>query len=335
MAGILHQQINLKQIAPDTYNASWHQDWTVASTLHGGCVAAIIYHAAARHLTTDPTLVAQNQPDILNLHIEFLRACERLESTVTVSVLKLGAAACTLQLQLSQKGKIRVVALATSINFDRALGPTVPTGWTLLPPPDPKPDFDRVLAHKPDENWIPVQAGGEVIPLTGRILGLDPRAGFRTEGICDVWNGFVGDERMDGTYIAMMTDMIPSMTDTLMRNGGLYDAHRFWRGARQWADANPGIPAVFRNSLAELAKQASTFNTTVVLDMEFKRRLPKEGLRFIFTRTAARTLQDGRLDLDITICDEEMGLVCKAHQLILVLEAERKFRGGKKQDEKL
>lgn len=250
-------------------------------------------------------------------------------------MLKLGAAACTLQLQLSQKGKIRVVALATSTNFDKALGPTVPTGWTLLPPPDPKPDFDRVLAHKPDEHWIPVQAGGEVIPFTGRILGLDPRAGFRTEGICDVWSGFVGDERMDGTYIAMMTDVIPSMTDTLMRNGGLYDAHRFWQGARQWAEANPGVPAVFGNSLAELAKQAYTFNTTAVLDMEFKKRLPTEGLRFVLTRTAARTLQDGRLDLDITICDEEMGLVCKAHQLILVLEAKRKFRSGKKTEEKL
>lgn len=305
------------------------------AALHGGCVAAVIYHAAATHLTTDPTLLAQNQPDILNLHLEFLRACERLESTVTVSVLKLGAASCTLQLQLSQKDKIKVVALATSTNFDKPLGPTVPTGWTLLPPPDPKPDFDRVLANKPDENWIPVRAGGEVIPLTERILGLDPRAGFRFEGICDVWNGFIGDERMDCTYIALMTDIIPSMTDTLMRNGGMYDAHRFWQGAREWAEANPGIPAVFTNTLAELAKQASTFNTTVVLDMEFKKRLPKEGLRFVLTRTAARSLQDGRLDLDITICDEDMGLVCKAHQLILVLEAQRKFRRGKKTQQKL
>lgn len=32
MAGILHQQINLKKTAPDTYNAGWHQDWTVASS---------------------------------------------------------------------------------------------------------------------------------------------------------------------------------------------------------------------------------------------------------------------------------------------------------------
>lgn len=33
MAGILHQQINLKKTGPDTYNAAWHQDWTVASSM--------------------------------------------------------------------------------------------------------------------------------------------------------------------------------------------------------------------------------------------------------------------------------------------------------------
>lgn len=240
----------------------------------------------------------------------------------------------TLQLQLSQNGQIKAVALATSTNFDRPVGPSVPTGWSLLPAPDPKPDFDRVLANKPEENWIPLRAEGEIIPLTGRILALDPRAGFRTDGICDVWNSFVGDERMDATYIALMTDIIPSMTDTLTRNGALYDAHRFWKGAKEWADANPGVPAVFRNSMAEM-KQSSTFHSTVVLDMEFKRRLPKEGLRFIFTRTAARTLQDGRLDLDVTICDENMELVCKSHQLILVLEAQRKLRSGKNTRQKL
>lgn len=50
-----------------------------------------------------------------------------------------------------------------------------------------------------------------MIPLTGRILVMDPRAGFRTDRICDAWNGFIGDERMDATYIALTTGIIPSM----------------------------------------------------------------------------------------------------------------------------
>lgn len=224
--------------------------------------------------------------------------------------------------------------MAISTNFDRPLGPTAPTGWTLLPPPEPKPDFDRVLANQPDDNWIPARVEGEIIPLTGRIFVLYPRVGLRTEGICDTWSCFVDDERMDATYIAFMTDMIPDMAETILRKGGLYDARRYWHTASQWAEANPGIPAVLKTSMEE-AKRASTFSNTVVLDMEFKRRLPKEGLRFVLIRTAARTLQDGRLDLDVTICDEEMEVVCKSHQLILVLEAQRKFRSGKTTEQKL
>lgn len=32
MATTLEKQINLKQVSSDTYTASWHVDWTVASS---------------------------------------------------------------------------------------------------------------------------------------------------------------------------------------------------------------------------------------------------------------------------------------------------------------
>lgn len=272
--------------------------------------------------------MAQKQPDILNLHVEFLRACERLDSTISVTILKTGGATSTLQLQLSQNDKIRVIAIATSTNFDRPLGPSVPTGWTPRPAPRPKPDFDRALAHRPDDNWIPVRVDGEVIPFTGHILTLLPRAGHLVDGICDSWNGLTESEMMDATDMAFMTDMVPSMSDTLMRKGALYDSHEFWRKALQWAEKNPGVPAVLTNSVAEGAK-FSTFNSTVTLDMTFKRRLPKEGLRYILTRTATKAFQDGRMDIDVTLFNEDMELICIARQLILVLESRRKFKSGK------
>ncbi|KAK2616060.1 hypothetical protein N8I77_002771 [Diaporthe amygdali] len=330
MASRLKKQINLRQTSPDCYTASWHQDWTVGSALHGGCVAALIHHVAATHIVTDPKLKAQNQPDILNLHLDFLRSCERLDSTITVAVLKTGGATSTLQLQLSQKGRLKVIALATSTNFDKSLGPTVPTDWTLSPPPKPKPDFDRILAHKPEENWIPAILDGEIIPITRSIVGLLPRAGHLVNGICDFWNIYTDNERMDATDIALMTDIIPSMSDTLMRNGGLYEAHEYHRRVLERVEKDPGVPALMTNSLAE-GMQASTFNSTVTLDMMFTRRLPDEGLRSIFNRTATRVLQDGRMDVDVTICNEDMEPICISRQLILVLEAQRKFREGKSQ----
>lgn len=96
--------------------------------------------------------------------------------------------------------------------------------------------------------------------MTSRILGLYPRGSFVAPGICDSWHGFLGDERITDTYLAFMTDMVPSMSDTLMRNGGLYDANVFRDEAEKWASENPGETCLFSNTAAQvrpLCKKAS------------------------------------------------------------------------------
>lgn len=314
----------------DTYTASWDTDWTVASTLHGGCIAAVIHHTATTHLRTDPQF--RHQPHILNLHLDFLRSCERRDSVITITPLKIGAVVSTLELRLSQNDQLKLIALATATNFDKPLGPSVPTSesWSgLLPPlPKPTPDFERVLAQKAESNWVPARLEGEIIPMTSRILGLYPRDKFVAPGICDSWHGFLGDERITDTYLAFMTDMVPSMSDTLMRNGGLYDANVFRDEAEKWASENPGRTCLFSNTAAQAAK-STTINQTVTLDVEFKKNLPEEGLRFVLVRTVAKMLSGGRMDIDVTICNEDMELICLARQVILVLEAGRKFKSGK------
>lgn len=144
----------------------------------------------------------------------------------------------------------------TSTNFDTPLGPTVPPSesWKFSPPPKPKPDFEAVLAHKPDPNWVPAVYAGENLPMTSRLLVLDPRDGFPDNGVCDAWNGFQGDERIDATYMAVMAEIMPSMSDTLLRSGGPYDARVFQAMAEQWARKNPGVPMVSKaNSLEEVS----------------------------------------------------------------------------------
>lgn len=242
--------------------------------------------------------------------------------------LKIGAGTSTLQIQLAQDDQTKAVALVTSTNFDKPVGPTVPTAWTLHPPPKPIPDFDRVGAHQSDPNWLPANINGEILPFCQRVLYLNPRGGFPIDGLCDAWNRFKEDERMDATYLALMTDVIPSMSDTLLRNNGLYDARACFDKMEQWSEKNPGVATPLTNSIAE-AMRSSTFNSTVSLDIEFKRRPPKDGLRWIFARTATKMLHGGRMDVDVTICNEEMELLCTAHQLVLVLEAQRKFRRKK------
>lgn len=68
--------------------------------LLGGCVAAIIQLTAQTYLRTDPVLVKVNQPDVLNLHLEFLRASTHDDSIIKVIPLKIGGTVSTLQIQL-------------------------------------------------------------------------------------------------------------------------------------------------------------------------------------------------------------------------------------------
>ncbi|OTB04864.1 hypothetical protein M426DRAFT_73216 [Hypoxylon sp. CI-4A] len=271
--------------------------------LFGGSIAAIIHHAAATHAVTNPTLAAWDQPDIISMHVEYLRLCERSQSTIVVSPLKLG---------LSQNGQLKVVVLATTTNYDRPLRPTIPVAWTLLPPVAPVPDFDRVLAHQPDGHWLPARLSGEIIKATSWSLILNPRRGFprprRLRRLVRLLRR--GRAHGDATYLAMMTDVIPSMSDTLLRNEGLYDAHAFLRKMERWAEKKPGVPAEITNSVAE-AMQATLYNNTV------------------FTRAATKMLHSRRMSINITMCNSEIELVLTAHQLILVLEAGRKFRSKK------
>ncbi|OAQ60217.1 thioesterase family protein [Pochonia chlamydosporia 170] len=262
------------------------------------------------------------------MHLEFLRPCEPRDSTITIKPLKVGAAASTLQVQLDQEGKTKVLAIITSTNFDKSIGPSSKTAWKLHPTPAPIPDFDRISAHQPEESWIPGRVVGELIPLTRRKIGLLPREGFPVDGVCDAWHGFLADERMDAAYLALIADSTPSMSDTLLYNGGPYDAHTFHKQMADWAKENPGVPCVITNSIAE-AMQATHFNITLTMDIEYKRRLPEDGLRWVFTRASTKMLHGGRMDVDVTICDEDMELVATSQQVILVLGAQKKFRNGK------
>lgn len=151
---------------------------------------------------------------------------------------------------------MKAIALATSTNFDTSLGPTVSVteSWKFSPPPKPKPDFDAVLANKPDPNWVSGGYDGEILPMTGRIHVLNPRGGFPDNGVCDAWYGFRGAERINSTYLAVMTEIMPSMSDTLLRNGGPYDARVFQQKAEQWSAAYPGVPLIMNpNSVAEVS----------------------------------------------------------------------------------
>ena len=62
------------------------------------------------------------------------------------------------------------------------------------------------------------------------------------------------------------------------------------------------------------------------MDMQFKRRMPEEEMTWTFTRTTTRMLEGGRMDLDLVICDQNLAPLCLARQVMLVIDASRRWR---------
>lgn len=125
--------------------------------------------------------------------------------------------------------------------------------------------------------------------------------------------------------LTYLTDMVPGMAETLLRHGNLFDAHLNNKFAREWAAQNPGVPAPKKNTLADLLA-VETMDQTASISIEYKRRLPAGGVQFVFMRTAMKMLRGGRMDSDVTICDEDGEVLCLAKHVTLVLEAVRKAK---------
>ncbi|KAF4966743.1 hypothetical protein FSARC_5608 [Fusarium sarcochroum] len=319
MAQTFKQETTPQQTGPLSYSVSPSDDWTTGPALNGGCVAAVVHSVAVKHFTT--ALAKYDQPDVHTFHIEYLRYCTTETLEINLIELKRGSSNCTIQLQVSQNEQLKAIALATSTNFAQSLGPTCNTQWTLKPPSTSTPDFRKVAANEPDSQWVPGLTKGEVFPMGCRILTLYERGGMQVDGLVDGWNGFIG-EPMDATHVAFMCDFMPSMADTLLRNGETYDGRNHLRKMEEWAERNPGVVLEMETFLSEAANAKFSENT-ISLDIEFKKRLPEDGLRWTFSRVETKKLQGGRMDMDITICDKEMDLICSARQIVLVLDAKK------------
>ncbi|KAK5957466.1 hypothetical protein OHC33_001841 [Knufia fluminis] len=359
MATILQKQINLTQQDSHTYHASFHPDWSVGPSMwsyptttrpaealiktgvHGGMLAAILQLAATKHFTT--TLSAQNQPDILSMHIDFLRTCTHNPFTITITDLKIGRGTSTIQLHLtqptskpnanaSQPSPLKISATVTSTNFSASpnSGPSAPTAWHLHPPPLPPPHFPNIATHRPDPHWLATTARSELMPLINRMTMLTPKGGFPVPGLCDNWNSFT-PEPIEATHLTILTDLIPSMSDTLLRTGGVFDAHAINDAAATWDASNPGVPFTMRNSVVG-AQRVGIWNATVTLDVEYQGRLGgrEREIEWAFTRAMTRELRGGRMDVEATICDEDGGVLCVARQVVLVLDVGRTFDRGRK-----
>lgn len=74
-----------------------------------------------------------------------------------------------------------------------------------------------------------------------------------------------------------------------------------------------------------------TVYATLRMSTEVKKRLPVEGVRWLYMRTETKSIVNGRMDLQILMFDEAMELVAVTAQVAQIIPAAQKKERAKKE----
>ena len=61
----------------------------------------------------------------------------------------------------------------------------------------------------------------------------------------------------------------------------------------------------------------------MLLNLDFKKSIPDEGLEWLFVRVAAKQIKNGRMDLDVIIMDADGEIIALSHHVALVVGSDR------------
>ncbi|KFY11508.1 hypothetical protein V492_04420 [Pseudogymnoascus sp. VKM F-4246] len=289
----------IKAIDSHTYEGSFPDDWSIGKVPNGGIVCGNFLAVAKLHFET--TLKAQNQPHTIAFHTDFLRRTQEGPCRFKVTDTKLGRQTSVIHISMSQ-GREEVVAYLTQSNLITEEGLSLDTGFELHPKPPPV-DLVKLKEDK-DEHWerraeMPFASFRKAVT---KLQFHFPRNGQPHRSIGDEWVHLNTGEKITNQSLGFIADMFPMPVESFREREDPYDSK------------DP-----------EKAKKrlAIYWYPTVLLNIEFKKLLPEEGVEWLFSRCKTKQIKNGRMDLELTIMDAEGDIVALSHHVCLVLPAER------------
>lgn len=109
--------------------------------------------------------------------------------------------------------------------------------------------------------------------------------------------------RWTDSTLGYLVDMFPMMLE------------RF--DTKPWDDASAAAAEKSKNELS------TYWYPTVLLNMEFKKKLPAEGVEWLYSRVQTKLLRNGRMDLDLVVLDEKGEVVALSNHVSLIVSAQR------------
>ena len=313
------QATKVKQIDSHTYEADFSPEWVIGTVPHGGYVTACFQTVVRKHF--DTTLRKQRQPHTITLHLDFLRRTQVGRAIFKVKDVKLGRQTTTVHVALIQDDREEVVGYINNANMTSETGVTYPTDWHLHPKAAPA-DFSAMEADT-DPNWGERKEWPfvEFRKATTKIRSWFPRQGQHSQACLDMWYCFKDpNSRFTNESLGYVCDSFPQIVEAyILGNLDPYsvDFERKYSQEQQKKILN---------------HRARMWYPTLLLNLDVKKALPEEGVRWLFVRLQAKQIKNGRYDLEVLAMDADGELVAVSNHVCLAVGSERNIAARRKVD---
>lgn len=301
-----------------TYSVDFSPSWVIGTVPHGGYVTACFLSVVRKHF--DTTLQRQNQPHTITLHLDFLRRTQVGLATFKVKDVKLGRQTSIVHVTLSQDGREEVVGYITNSNMVTETGVTFTSHWNIHPKPLPVKDFAALEANR-DPHWGERHEWptADFRKATRNLRTWFPRRGQPSPTHLNMWYRFRDpNSRFTNESLGFVCDAFPQVLEYFLL-GGL-DSY--------------SLEFEQKHSQAEqkriVAEHAKMWYPTVLLNLDVKKALPEEGVKWMFVRLEMKQIKNGRYDLEVLAFDEEEDLVAVSNHVCFAVSAERNMAARRK-----
>ena len=146
-----------------------------------------------------------------------------------------------------------------------------------------------------------------------------PRKG--QAGLVDQWLTLASGEKFTQESLGYVVDSFPSMLENVETSGGVSnELEALARGSSQVTEAEGSKNA---GNIKGRSLWAKFWYPTVLLNMDIKKELPKEGAEWLFSRVKAKQIRNGRMDIEIVVLDQTGDIVALSNHVALIVPAER------------
>ncbi|KAF8242408.1 hypothetical protein K440DRAFT_490208, partial [Wilcoxina mikolae CBS 423.85] len=268
--------------------ARLREDWCIGVVPQGGYLTTLLLNATTFYFTYSPSVCDLNQPHPIHCALAFATRCSPGPATVRVTPLKLGRQYSFVRVELLQDSLVCIDATIVHANMSLESGATLQSRGMGMYGEIP----DRVRDCKPAEE----DSGNKFGAATYKLLQVFPKEGVDGSG----WRG----------RPLSIREQWVKLRDGSNEGFGLTDLGFV-------CDMFKPIPESYPEAMRR------HWYPTLSLGMEIKMLPPFGGWEWLYVRIESCIIRNGRMDLEVVICDEKAQVVAISKHMALILDVSR------------